>query len=84
METQKEFSRERISPLNRILKYIRTFGSFYYYRYSVEIGISALDGWEACIVNSIFLLLIASIIKYGWSIAIYFCTHLIVWIQCLL
>ncbi|OAG29059.1 hypothetical protein NEDG_01198 [Nematocida displodere] len=52
-----------LSLPSRFLKYIRQSSLVYYYRYSVEIGISSLEGWEAFIVNSLFLLLIVSIIK---------------------
>lgn len=80
MDLKKVAPKESINALSRGLRYIRNVGYFYYYRYSVEIGISVLEGWEACIVNSIFLLLIASVIKYGWSTMVYLYGLLATWI----
>jgi len=51
------------STLNTVLIYIRRRIILYYYRYSVEVGVSMLDRWEAFIINSAFLLLIVSIVK---------------------
>lgn len=63
MERKEAISTEKLSIFSLILRYIRQRALLWYYRYSVEIGISVLDGWEAFIVNSVFLLLIVSIAK---------------------
>lgn len=55
----------KLSIPSLILRYVRQRALLWYYRYSVEVGISILEGWEAFIINSIFLLLVVSIVKQG-------------------
>ncbi|KAI5169541.1 hypothetical protein NEIG_01681 [Nematocida sp. ERTm5] len=54
---------EKLSIFSLLLRYLRQWAMLWYYRYTVEIGISVLDGWESFIVNSVFLLLAVSIVK---------------------
>ncbi|KAH9385786.1 uncharacterized protein NEMAJ01_0682 [Nematocida major] len=63
MSKKDSLPTERLSIHSLLLRHIRQWALLWYYRYSVEIGISVLDGWEAFIVNSVFLLLIVSIAK---------------------
>lgn len=63
MHKKESLSIEKLSIFSLLLRYIRQWALLWYYRYSVEIGISVLEGWEAFIVNSIFLLLVVSIVK---------------------
>lgn len=53
----------RIGLMAKVLFYLRKTIILVYYRYSVEVGVSTLDTWEAFIINCIFLLLIMSVIK---------------------
>ncbi|KAI5190796.1 hypothetical protein NEMIN01_1198 [Nematocida minor] len=63
MKKKESVPIEKLSIPSLMLRYLRQWALLWYYRYSVEIGISVLDGWEAFIVNSVFLLLLVSIIK---------------------
>ncbi|KAI5186010.1 hypothetical protein NEHOM01_1213 [Nematocida homosporus] len=63
MKRKRSTPNERQKPFSKLLQYIRHISLLCYYRYSVEIGISTMEGWEAFIVNSIFLLLLVSILK---------------------
>ncbi|KAI5179546.1 hypothetical protein NEOKW01_0009 [Nematocida sp. AWRm80] len=69
MKKELQQLKERIVPTrqlnlpNMLLRSLRQRIFQWYYRYTTEIGISTLDTWEACIVNSIFLLLLVSITK---------------------
>ncbi|KAI5170953.1 hypothetical protein NEFER03_0355 [Nematocida sp. LUAm3] len=62
MIKKKITSNRPILP-TRILQYIRHVSLLHYYRYTVEVGISILQGWESFIVNSIVLLLVVSLVK---------------------
>jgi hypothetical protein len=65
-----------IGSFSRFLRLLRRKIILYYYRYSVEIGVSVLEGWEAFIVNSVFLLLIVSIVKQIARALLFFFSYL--------
>jgi hypothetical protein len=62
---------KRVGPVSKGLFYLRRAVIRMYYRYTVEVGISTLENWEAAIVNSVFLILAVSIAKQTGKLTIF-------------